>query len=118
AFCAAMDDDLNTPQALAVLMETAASANRSSNATERARLKAELLAGGAEIGILQQDPAAWFRHDAGGAVDATVVERLIAARDAARAQRDWAAADRLRDELAAMGVTIQDSAAGTQWRIE
>ncbi|MEQ8494418.1 MAG: cysteine--tRNA ligase, partial [Gammaproteobacteria bacterium] len=78
----------------------------------------ELLAGGAELGILQQDPAAWFRHDASGALDPAAIERLIAERNAARSARDWTAADRIRDELAAMGVSIQDGADGTQWRIE
>jgi len=118
AFSAAMDDDLNTPQALAVLMEAAGAANRGGDNAALGRLKGELVAGGSELGILQQDPAQWFRHDAGGAIDTATVERLIAERNAARAARDWASADRIRDDLAAMGVQIQDGAEGTQWRIE
>jgi cysteinyl-tRNA synthetase len=118
AFIAAMDDDLNTPQAVAVLMEMAGAANRSSDRTEQAAIKAGLIAAGRELGILGHTPAAWFRLDAGGTIDPAVVEGLIADRIRARAERDWATADRIRDELVAMGVQIQDGAGGTQWRVE
>ncbi|MEX2482626.1 MAG: cysteine--tRNA ligase [Gammaproteobacteria bacterium] len=118
AFTAAMDDDLNTPQAVTVLMEMAGAANRSTSATARSELKSGLLAAGRELGILQQSPTEWFRHDAAGSIDAAAVEALIADRVAARASRDWATADRIRDELVAMGVQIQDGPDGTQWRVE
>lgn len=117
AFCAAMDDDLNTPQAIAVLMEQVASINRDPQAPDVAAIKAALLAGGAELGILQHSSAEWFRAGDGGVDEARVVE-LIAARNAARQARDWQRADEIRDELAAMGVQIQDSAEGTQWRTD
>ncbi len=118
AFSAAMDDDLNTPLALSVLMELATRANSTQDAEERVRLGAELLAGGRELGILQQAPQAWFSTSASQAVDVATVARLIAERQAARARKDWTAADRVRDALAAMGVRIQDGASGTEWRVE
>ncbi|MGE3775178.1 MAG: cysteine--tRNA ligase, partial [Gammaproteobacteria bacterium] len=99
AFAAAMDDDLNSPQALAVLMELVTRANVAMEAAELGRLKAELLGGGYELGILQQDPEQWFSYAATGAVDVAKVEALIAARAAARAAKNWAEADRLRAEL-------------------
>ena len=118
AFNAAMDDDLNTPRAIAVLMEIVADANRTSDDRECRRLKAELLAGGRELGILQQDPAVWFSSAPGSDVDPERVEAMIAERDQARANKDWAAADALRDQLADMGVQIKDGPQGTQWRME
>ena len=118
AFNAAMDDDLNTPRAIAVLMEIVADANRTSDDRECRRLKAELLAGGRELGILQQDPAVWFSSAPGSDVDPERVEAMIAERDQARANKDWAAADAIRDQLADMGVQIKDGPQGTQWRME
>ena len=118
AFNAAMDDDLNTPQAIAVLMEAVADANRASDDRERRRLKAELLTGGRELGILQQDPAVWFAASPGNNVDVERVEALIEERDQARANKDWGAADAIRDQLAEMGVQIKDDPKGTQWRVK
>ena len=117
-FHAAMDDDLNSPAALAVLMELVTRANATTDLAEQARLKAELLAGGRELGILQQDPETWFSTAANQTIDVVRVESLVAARNAARKARDFAAADRLRDELAAMGVRIEDGPGGTTWRTE
>ena len=117
-FNEAMDDDLNSPKAIAVLMEAVTDANRASDANERRRLKAELIAGGRELGILQQDPAVWFSGLSGSSVDTERVDRMIAERNQARANKDWAAADAIRDQLAAMGVQIKDNPEGTQWRME
>jgi len=116
AFAAAMDDDLNSPQALAVLMELVTRANVATDTAELGRLKAALLGGGSELGILQQDPEQWFSYAAAGAVDVEKIEALIAARTAARAAKNWAEADRLRAELGALGVVIEDGAQGTTWR--
>ena len=122
----ALEDDLNTPKALALLNQDAAYARhildkstRPLGATERAELanaKADLLGGGQLLGLLQQDPEAWFKRGA-ERVDAAQVEGLIEARRAARAARDFVRADAIRDELAAMGVAIEDGAEGTRWKI-
>jgi cysteinyl-tRNA synthetase len=117
-FAAAMDDDLNSPQALAVLMELVTRANVATDPVELGGLKSALLGGGYELGILQQDPEQWFSYASAGAIDVARVETLIAARTAARGARDWAEADRIRGELATMGVRIEDGAQGTTWRTD
>ena len=117
-FNAAMDDDLNSPAALAVLMELVTRANATTDQAEQASVKAQLLAGGRELGILQQDPDAWFSTAANQAIDVARVEALIAERNAARKARDYADADRLRGELAGLGVRIEDGPGGTTWRTE
>jgi len=118
AFTAAMDDDLNTPQAIAHMMALAGEANSSEDPDVFARLKGELLACGHELGLLQASPEAWFRTAQPQQVDVARVEALIAKRAEARAARDWATADKVRAELTAMGIAILDGAEGTQWRVE
>jgi len=125
-FMSALEDDLNTPQALAVLNHEAAfarhildKAQRPFGEVERAELanaKGNLLGSGAVLGLLQQDPEAWFKRGSEH-VDAVHVENLIEARRNARAARDFARADAIRKELAAMGVAIEDGADGTRWKI-
>ena len=68
------------------------------------------------MGILQEDPAAWLGYDGGG-VDAEAVEALLAERQSAKADKNWARADEIRDELSAMGVVIEDSPDGPKWRV-
>jgi cysteinyl-tRNA synthetase len=109
---AALCDDLNTPQALAELSVLADTARQSGSA----EAKAALLGGGAVLGLLQQDPQAWFRRGE-DAVDAAHVEDLLQQRQAARAARDFARADAIRNELAAMHIAIEDSAQGTRWSV-
>ncbi len=119
AFKAAMLDDLNTPRALAELFALAKQVNTTSDRVERGRLKASMLACGVWLGILQQNPEDWFQGSAQtSAVDTARIEQLIAARNAAKATKDWSAADRIRDELHAMGVQLEDSATGTKWKLE
>ncbi len=108
-FRAAMDDDFNTPAALAVLFEMAAEVNRGGSVAMARRLKAL----GAVLGILQQVPQRYLQG--GESVDAAHVQSLIDERDAAKKARDYARADRIRDELAALGVMLKDSAQGTTW---
>ncbi|MDE2315140.1 MAG: cysteine--tRNA ligase, partial [Xanthomonadaceae bacterium] len=110
---AALCDDLNTPQALAELAVLADTARV--QGTPEA--KAALLGGGALLGLLQQDPEAWFKRASGSTVDASRVEALIEQRQAARAARDFARADAVRAELAAMGVAIEDGPQGTRWSV-
>ncbi|MFZ3034066.1 MAG: cysteine--tRNA ligase [Parvibaculum sp.] len=117
-FMAAMLDDLNTPKALAVLFDLAKQANTATDMTEKARIKAALLASGALIGLLEQDPEVWF---AGGGVaphmDAGEIEGLIAARAEARKNKDFKESDRIRDELAGRDILIEDGPKGTTWRV-
>ena len=109
---AALCDDLNTPQALAELSVLADAARQSGTPSA----KAALLGGGALLGLLQQDPEAWFQRDTDG-VDGARVEVLLEERRAARAAKDFARADAIRAELTAMGVVIEDGAQGTRWSI-
>jgi cysteinyl-tRNA synthetase len=108
AFKAAMDDDFNTPGAIAVLFELASEINRG-----RSEDAALLKALGATLGLLQQPPQAWLKGGSG--VDEDFIAERIAARAAAKQSRDFALADRIRDELAAQGIELKDSAGGTTW---
>ncbi|MCE5234029.1 MAG: cysteine--tRNA ligase [Mizugakiibacter sp.] len=115
---AALCDDLNTPEAFAVLAKLAEDARQAATPAAQRRAKGALLGGGALLGLLQQDPEVWFKQAApGAAVDAAAVESLLEQRRAARASRDWTRADAIRDELAAMGVAIEDGPQGTRWRM-
>lgn len=120
AFLQALSDDLNTPQALAALFDLARQANTASDPTDKARIKGTLLKSAALMGLLSEDPEAWFAGGgsagAGDGPDAAEIERLIEARNDARASKDFAEADRIRDELAAQGITLEDGAGGTKWR--
>ena len=115
-FIAALDDDLNTPQALAVLFNLARDANRSNDPAERAGLAARLRASGALLGLLSTDPNAWFMAEVSDGLSAEQIETLLAARRAARANRDFKLADQIRDQLVEAGILIEDSAEGTRWR--
>jgi len=114
---AALADDLNTPEAMAMIARLADNARKASDPAEKKAAKAALLGAGAFLGLLQQDPEAWFKRDVGAAVDADWVERLLAERAEARKRRDFVESDRIRDELAARGVVIEDGPQGARWKI-
>ena len=116
AFVAALEDDLNFPRANAELFRLAKEARRATTMEARAAHKAALRDAGALLGLLQQDPVAWFEQHTGEVADAARIRGLVEARSAARAARDYATADRIRDELAALGVEVQDQADSSAWQ--
>jgi cysteinyl-tRNA synthetase len=114
---AALEDDLNTPKAFAELFALARAANASADEGERRELKGQLLSGGRLLGLLQQDPEVWLKTTGRAEIDEAEVERLIELRAAARKAKDFAEADRIRDQLAAEGVIIEDQPDRTRWRL-
>jgi len=122
-FYLAMDDDFNTPKAIAVLFELARECNRvKSSDSQRAGLyAAELKQLGGLLGLLQRDPEVYLKSDQNlGATNLTAeqIEIMIDQRNAARRNKNFAEADRIRDELAAKGIILEDGAGGTSWRRE
>ena len=115
AFLDALRDDLNTPVALAEFNRVARDLAKAETAGEAQSVAAELLADAEFIGLLRVSPAEWF----GGETEDTesaAIEALIEKRNQARAERDFATADAIRDELTAMGVLLEDAGGVTRWR--
>jgi cysteinyl-tRNA synthetase len=121
-------DDLNTPRALAILHERLADLNKADGQEKRARAEGALLASANILGLLRDDPRHWLQENI--SLAATVnsrvsvgvirgrewIERRIEERDAARRQRDFPAADRIRDDLLEAGVIVEDTPQGARWR--
>jgi cysteinyl-tRNA synthetase len=118
AFITALEDDLNTPRALAALFDLAREANRSDSAAERTVFAARLRASAELLGVLGQDPEAWFTSDRDAELSGEQIEARLTERDAARERRDFETADRIRDELASQGISIEDGSGKTRWRRE
>ena len=118
-FTVAMDDDFNSPEACAVLFEMAREVNRlrEQDATAAAGLAARLKELAEVLGVLQLEPDAFLQAGAEGKVDAAEVDALIAARLQARTDKNWAESDRIRDQLSAMGVVLEDAKGATSWRL-
>lgn len=116
AFYDAMNDDFNTTGAIAALFEAANAANKSGDARDSARLKAL----GGILGLLQQEPEAFFRSGgaeaAEGAMGEEEIDKLIQQRAIARKNKDWKESDRIRDLLAQEGILLEDSPQGTLWK--
>ncbi len=116
ALVAALEDDLNTPKALAEFFALARSLNKSNDPQEIESLAAQMYAAGELMGLLTTDPESWFAGHVEGEVSSDEIEALIAKRNEARANKDWAAADGYRDELKDLGISIEDGPQGTTWR--
>ncbi|WP_287952743.1 cysteine--tRNA ligase [Diaphorobacter sp.] len=108
-FKAAMDEDFGTPEAVAVLFDLAGEVNRSKSPAAAGLLKAL----GGHLGLLQADPQDFLK--AGAGLDEAAIQAQIAARATAKAAKNFAEADRIRNDLLAQGIVLKDSAAGTTW---
>ncbi|OOG35841.1 cysteine--tRNA ligase [Polaromonas sp. A23] len=111
-FKAAMDEDFGTPEAVAVLFELAGEINK----TRSAELAGLLRALGACLGLLQNDAATFLQ--AGATLDEAAIQEMIAQRAAAKAGKNFAEADRIRNDLLARGIVLKDSSAGTTWEVQ
>ena len=116
ALVAALEDDLNSPKAMAEFFALARELNKTNDETERQRLATSMYAAGDLMGLLQSDPETWFAGHTEGALSAEDIEALIDKRKHAKAERDFDTADSIRDQLAEAGVSIADGRDGTTWR--
>ncbi|MEL7614778.1 cysteine--tRNA ligase [Vreelandella titanicae] len=121
-FTQVMDDDFNTPEALAVMFELAREVNRAKQeqSNEAAKLAGELKQLGSVLGLLQQEPQTFLKgtQQQGMPLSESEIEAKIAQRIEAKANKDFAQADAIRDELAALGIILKDSREGTSWVLE
>ena len=114
-----MSDDFNTPQAFAVLFDLPREINRlrqDGDMTQALKLATIMRSCGALLGVLQEG-ADTFLQSRAQQLDVDAIDRLVQARDLARTQKDWQQADELRQQLDDLGVILEDTAKGTQWRM-
>lgn len=114
---AALADDLNTPLALTYLHEITNALNKAETENEQARLKGRLLAAAGLLGLLWQNPESWFKSGiANGGLDAASIEAKIAERVAAKKNKDYTLADKIRNALKEQGIILEDTPSGTTWK--
>jgi len=113
---AALEDDLNSPKAMAVFFALAKELNKATDDRKRIELAAQMYACGGLLGVLGKDPDEWFASHAKGDMAAEEIAALIEIRNAAKVERDFETADTIRDQLVAAGITILDGREGTTWR--
>jgi cysteinyl-tRNA synthetase len=116
AFLEALEDDLNSPKAMAEFFALAKALNKASDPAAREELAAAMFASGELIGLLREDPAAWFAGHGSLDIETDEIEALLERRRAAKGRRDFAGADAIREELSTKGVRIEDGPNGTTWR--
>ena len=116
ALVAALEDDLNTPKAMAEYFALARALNKANDPAEMEALAAQMYATGELLGLLTGDPETWFATGAAGDISGDEIESLIAQRNEARAAKDFQKADAIRDQLVDSGVIIEDGPNGTTWR--
>ena len=116
----ALCEDLNTPKAITALHELLGDLNKAENDAEKVIARGSLLAAAGVLGLLGQDPEDWSRWQpsavSSAGLDDAEIDQLIAKRNQARKDKDFATADQVRDQLSDGGVILEDSAAGTTWR--
>lgn len=110
----ALADDLNTPLALTYLHENANNLNKAESSEDKIKYKSEMLANAYMLGLLWQDPEVWFKGSAGD--DDAEIEAKIQARAEAKKNKDWATADKIRNELKEQGIILEDGPSGTTWK--
>jgi cysteinyl-tRNA synthetase len=111
----ALCDDLNTPIGLSELARIASEARKAETTQDKTRLKSELLGAGLLLGLLQQDQAVWFARGNDNSDDARI-QTLVDERNASKKAKDFARSDAIRDQLAAEGILLEDTAQGVRWR--
>ncbi len=113
----ALADDLNTPLALSFLHETVNNLNKAQKTEDKAKYKADLLAGAALLGLLWQDPEQWFKGDSCNlTITEAEIEAKIQTRAEAKKRKDFALADEIRNELKNCGILLEDGPNGTTWK--
>src|SRR5688572_17740440 len=113
---AALEDDLNTPEAVAELFGVVRATNRATDPAEKRALAESLRAGAWLLGLLTQEPETWFAAGASAGNDDADIDSLVKQRDALRREKNFAEADRIRRQLTERGIVIEDAAGGARWR--